>query len=618
MAAIQKNSTFIAWLIMLGLWAALHVTMAKTVAAPVFEGELLGPDGYMRLIRVDELRNGTGWYDGVIERSNAPYGDTLHWTRPMDVLILVVAGVAGLFTDPAQALFAAGAIVSPIVIFFACFVAAWAARPLIGRDRSLLAVFVLLLQPAVLSYTMLGRADHHSLQFLVFILCIGVTLRLLDKAATIRTGVLAGLSYGLALWVTVELLLLIALCQAALCWVWIRQGGDHPRALLAAGGAFLAITVLILLIERGPSGAFAVEFDRISIVHATLAAMTTAVWGIAWALQHRWASRAQTGTLAIRMAGILAAGGGGLVIIGFLYPAFFAGPWASVDPRIIPIWHEQVAELEPLLPTDTKSLGRFLFFLGATVPSLGFLAVMGWRHRATLTGLRWAFLGLLLAVYFALSLKHLRFAPFAEIVSIWVIAEMVGRIVDWSERALTGPRQFAMKCTATFALILGALIAGTFVLSISPAAEAEESGPECRIRKIAAVLNDPSGLGAKPLVIGGLLDHGPEILYRTRHAAIGAPYHRNGDGIWDSHRLLAATDEAETQALINRRGIDLILVCPSKAERSFFQLEQNPGSLYSRLNAGETPVWLTPVPLDAAQADGFRLYRVERPLTARR
>ena len=618
MAAIKKNSTFIAWLIMLGLWAALQVTMAKTVAAPVFEGELLGPDGYMRLIRVDELRSGTGWYDSVIERSNAPYGDTLHWTRPMDILILVVAGIAGLFTDPAQALFIAGAVISPIVLFFACFVAAWAARPLIGTDRSILAVFILLLQPGVLSYTMLGRADHHSLQFLVFIFCIGTTLRLLDRTATLRTGVVAGVSYGVALWVSVEVLLLIGLCQAMLALTWIRQGGKHAGVLLAAAGAFLATTAIVLPIERFPTGLFAVEFDRVSVVHVTLAAMTAAVWAFAYLLQHRWAVRGQTGSVVTRFTAILAVGGGGLIAVGFFFPAFFAGPFANVDPRIIPIWHEQVAELEPLLPIDTKSFGRFLFFVGAAVPCLGYLAVMGWRQRTTLAGLRWAFLGLLLAVYFALALKHLRFSPFAEIISVWVLAEMVGRVIDWSERALTGARQFAMKCTATFALILGTLIAGTFVLAISPAAEAEEPGPECRIRMIAAVLNDPSGLGAKPLVIGGLLDHGPEILYRTRHAAVGAPYHRNGDGIWDSHRLLAASDEAETQALINRRGIDLILTCPSKAERSFYKLGETSGSLYSRLNAGETPDWLTQVPLDPEQADGFTLYRVTRPLAAQR
>ena len=97
MAAIKKNTGIVVWLIILGLWAALHLTMAKTVAAPVFDGELMGPDGYMRLIRVDDLRNGSGWYNSTIERSNAPYGDALHWTRPMDLLILLVSGIASLF-----------------------------------------------------------------------------------------------------------------------------------------------------------------------------------------------------------------------------------------------------------------------------------------------------------------------------------------------------------------------------------------------------------------------------------------------------------------------------------------------------------------------------------------
>lgn len=608
MAALGKSKTFIPWLIIFGFWAALHALLGKTVAAPVFDGQLLGPDGYMRLVRIGELLDGTGWHESLIARSNAPYGDPLHWTRPMDVIILALAALASPFTDDAQALFFAGAVSSPIVAFVACIAVAWAARPVLGRDRAILAVFIFLIQPGIVSYTMLGRADHHSLQFVAFILCIGATVRLLADRRSVRTAVAAGAIYGLALWVSIELLLLVGLCQATLAAVWLWRDRTFTRTQLIVGGAFLATVLLALFIERPIAGWFDIEYDRLSIVHVALAAIVTGFWLALFQNGHNRTDDSLRGRMAV--AGI--AGVASLGVFGLLFPAFFAGPFATVDPRILPIWHDQVAELRPLLPTDMKSLGRFLFFIGAGLPCLIFMGVILWRERNHPASIRWAFLTLVLGVYFILSLKHLRFAPFAEIASVWVLAEMVGRLMKWSEHILTGARQFAVKCGATFFITLGALMSGTFVLAVTPDKAVDGKHPECEIANIADLLNDRNGLGANPVVVGGLLDHGPEILYRTRHSVVGAPYHRNGDGIWDSYRLLAATDDAESRAIVERRDIGIIVICPSVAERRFYSDDDEPNRLYSRLLADNPPDWLTPVPVDREATSGFRVYTVRR------
>ncbi len=608
MAALGKSKTLIPWLIIFGLWAALHAMLGKTVAAPVFDGHLLGPDGYMRLVRIGELLGGTGWHESLIARSNAPYGDALHWTRPMDMIILTVAALASPFTDDTQALFFAGAVTSPIVAFFACIAVAWAARPVLGRDRAILAALIFLLQPGVLSYTMLGRADHHSLQFVAFILCIGATLRLLADRQSVRTAIAAGAIYGVALWVSIELLLLVGLCQATLATVWLWRDRAFTRNQLIVAGTFLATVLVALIIERPVTSWFDIEYDRLSIVHVALAAIVAGFW---LALYQNGHNRADT-MLRTRMSVAGLAGIASLGVFGLFFPDFFAGPFASVDPRILPIWHDQVAELRPLVPTDMKSLGRFLFFIGAGLPCLIFLGFILWRERTHPASLRWAFLTLVLGVYFILSLKHLRFAPFTEIASVWALAEMVGRLMKWSEHVLTGARQFAVKCGATFFIILGALMSGTFVLAVTPDKAIDEKHPECEVANIADLLNDGSGLGAKPAVVGGLLDHGPEILYRTSHSVVGAPYHRNGDGIWDSYRLLAATDDAESQEIVQRRDIGIIVICPSVAERRFYLDDDEPGRLYNRLLADNPPDWLTPVPTDGEATSGFRIYSVRR------
>ena len=77
------------FLALAALWAPIHALAVVSGFSPVLDGELKGPDSYMRLVRVDALWSGGGWFDNLIVDSNVPLGDTLHWTRPFDVLILL-------------------------------------------------------------------------------------------------------------------------------------------------------------------------------------------------------------------------------------------------------------------------------------------------------------------------------------------------------------------------------------------------------------------------------------------------------------------------------------------------------------------------------------------------
>jgi len=90
-AAKPGESRYLPWLSIFVLWALVQVMVLAVGASPVFEGGLIGTDGYMRLVRVELLQETGAWFDGRIPRSNAPYGDTLHWTRPLDVLLLGAA-----------------------------------------------------------------------------------------------------------------------------------------------------------------------------------------------------------------------------------------------------------------------------------------------------------------------------------------------------------------------------------------------------------------------------------------------------------------------------------------------------------------------------------------------
>jgi hypothetical protein len=357
------------------------------------------------------------------------------------------------------------------------------------------------------------------------------------------------------------------------------------------------------------SAFFTAEFDRISIPFVAIAILTCAVWAAAAMLENR---TFRIGQVRYRLPLIGVAGCGGLVVLLTFFPDFISGPFVAVDPRVLPIWHAHVAELVPLMPDTLNHTGQFFFFIGGVALCLPYAIVLAWRNRNDRANFRWIFLAAVIAVYFALSLQHVRVAPFAELASVPVLADMIARLVDWSERRLGTLRRVLVTCTGSFVLMFGGVLSGSYLLSLSANASVDAVTPVCNVSAIAPVLNDPEGLGRNPLVIAGLLDHGPEILYRTRHAVVSTPYHRNGDGIWDSYRLFAAEKESESRRIVSRRGIDLLIVCPTGAERRFFANKKGSRNLYSRLLDGEVPAWLAPVEFKPAGASDFRLYRVLR------
>jgi len=609
MAGTETKNSVTPWLIVAALWALLHAVLAATVASPVFHGHLPGPDEYMRLVRVTALFDGEGWYDGTIDRSNASYGDTLHWTRPLDVLILAGTAMLAPFMDAKDALFAAGAALPPILGLAACLAVAWAAFPVLGRERAIFAAFLVLIQPALVAYTVAGRTDHHALLFALSALVIGGVIRTMSGRPTTGTSIAAGAAYGLAIWTSVEMTLLVALCQGAAVISWIRFPRVSARPQVIVAASFLAVMLLAHVAEHAPRALMLVEYDRISVPYVVIAALTFAVWSVVWALERR---NPETLMPRRRLVAIGVAGAVAVGVLLTLFPDLIGGPLAGADPRLDDIWQRRVMENHPLAPTTLRRTGEFLFFIGAVAIAIPYAVVAGWRRRAEPAGMPWFFVATVCTVYFLLALMRFRLAPFAELASTLALADMIARVIGWSERHLDKARCLLVNGTASFALMFGSILSGLYIMTLAAAASDGRAYPKCAISAIAPLLNDPNGLGARPLVIAALLDRGPEILYRTRHSVVSSPYHRNVAGIWDTYRIFDATDETESRSIVARRGIDLLLLCPSAAERQFFDGKKAGPNLYSHLLDGRAPDWLAPVAIDPNAASGFRLFRVLR------
>ncbi len=610
--AHAQASRRLSLLAILVFWACIHGGAIVLSASPVLDGGLLDTDSYMRLVRVQHLHDGGAWFDDSVARSNAPYGSTLHWTRPMDVLLLGGAFLLSAFLDFPSALYWAAASVGPLLALATALAVAWAGRPLVPAPlRPLLAV-ALLIQPAVAAYSMAGRADHHALLLLLFVVQLGLVLRLAMGWRSRGLPLAAGALAAAGVWVGVEFMLAVGIAAAALWLGWLRHGADRLASNLWFATGFVAAIGMALLVERPLASVLEPEYDRLSIVHGVAAAVYAGCWALI-AFVAALAGTPSSGRVRFLLSAPCALAGAAALFA--VYPKVFAGPTADMDPALVPIWFAKVKELQSVLPSDTESLGRFLLWLGPATICLPYagLRVRAERSRPAAAG--WAYLALAVCVYLVLSVQHIRFAPYAEAAALIPLVSLVGTLRDWLSRIEGETLRGACRAFVTVGLLAGMTLAGALI-GYGPGADSGASrarkGGTCDFRRLSAFLDRPEGWGGRPRIILGHFDYGPELLYRTRHSVLAGPYHRNARGILDIRRAFAAREDAASRDVIEARGVDLVLLCPGGKERATYGVLEGRSSFYTRLLEGRVPDWLRPVALPEGLAGDFRLYEVVR------
>jgi len=645
-----------------GLWFVTLAAVAIFTYPEVFSGAQLDADGYMRLVRVGLLVETAAWFDHVIPRSNWPVGEALHWTRPLDVLIVALAAPLIPFIGTGPALNAAGSLVSPLLHLASCLLIFRVAAPLVSHRALALAAPALLVQPVVISYGLPGRADHHALIGLLFIAALGTGVRWMLEPTSRRWPALTGAICALGIWVSPEFMLPLALFFAAGGLLWLSgPGGRHavPPNLALSGALFTGLVVALLL-ERPPSAWLAEVHDRISIVHVAMAAVALGFWGVVagvvraregggGALPDTTHSRdpdpdpTRFGEVPLRRIFGTALGAVGAAgVMALLYPDFFRGPWISAHPEVQAIWLSRVQELQPLLthglagfghPGGLEGLGRAVATVGMAPVAVVFLARLpALARRATV--LRPVLV--LATVLFALmTLAQLRWGLYAGVMLALGITVAIDDLLGRIDERASGLRRRLLRVGTILLLIPAPLLVGFGVESVdgdvdaraaASDADARGSGPEtdrgtaaavevgtttetgCPIARVAPQLRATDGLGARPTTVLAHLDRGPEILFRTPHRILAGPYHRNADGILDIYAVFTSPDPEVVRGIVSRRDAGLILICP-EADRGFLG-DGPPESLFHRLVDGPLPDWVEEIDLNEPPNAGIRLFRI--------
>lgn len=530
----------VAWILGAGAYIAKAIFTAATTPL------ILDTDDAMRLNEVHDFLAGQPWYDLVQHRLNTPYGAELHWSRLIDVpeatLILFLRPFAGATTD------VLAAYVWPLALLA---VLLWLSAKLalrLGRHEALWAALLL---PIVSLITMgefaPGRFDHHSAQILCSLAILYCAIAALERP---RFALGAGFFAAVALSIGIEGLPIVAATVLVFGLMWVA---DPKRgAAMRDFGLSFAVTMALGLAQGvAPPRWFELRLDAISIVYVVAAILCA----VAFVLLPLLRLRTPMQRLVAAVAAAAVAGG----LLLWLDPLLLRGPYAALDPWLVQNWLARISESQ----TFAQSLVEDpVYPIGVTVPVLTGLVYAGWNIVRKRDVAAWLIVAGFLIVGVAVMLIQIRAARIVTPLALPACAALVA--ASW-RRLLARPGIVpALGMVGSVVVSAGLAMAILAALLPLPAPLSHAAVDRRACLQPSAFVR----LASLPRQrIMAPVDLGSHLLLFTRHSVVGAPYHRNQQGLLDTFHFFDGPI-GEARNILAQRDIHLVVVCPAMSELS--------------------------------------------------
>lgn len=594
-----------------GLWllVTLYYAWAFLVYphSPVMRGEFPDTDDYMYLNQVLDWMKGQGWYDNIQHRLDPPAGVPIHFSRlaqlPMAGLIALIE-LLGLGPKGSATIMA---MIYPIILLGCFFLALrWVAESLMPKEWAGVTSFVGLFALQTLFLFEPGHVDHHNLIVILEALTLGCVLRMIQQPEKhlwpLYTGIIMAFGMVIALEILPWLLLL-----SAFVGLWAVVKGGHALR----GGLLYALSLFVtsaagLLLTRPSLDLFNLDVLTYSVVYVILAGGIAVTFACCFLMR--------SAPLAARLIlGSIMAVVAGLVFLQH-FPELIAGPYGGIDPALARIILDEINEAQPFKTPDATWLNVFWVAVSS------FVALpLGFWFLGKARGVQfwcWSLLMLMMLAMTGLAFFYQRrFIGTANMLQIFPLAVMLQRGWGWVGAHWQGrPRFYAEMALILLAgplpaVLVPALADGrnfnTGVL-LFPVALSGGQGL-CQTYELENALRNPLTLGNHPRMIMSPIGMGPELLFRTQHKILAAPYHMDVEGNVDSTRFFSTPYPDEAEAIVRRRHIDLVISC-MLAESFYFNTRPwdkaadtaGPGKDFAphfieRLISGHIPAWLKPV-----------------------
>ena len=608
-----------------------------------------GTDTYMRMVRVNEwvraISENIGrdswsdlwpdlWYGNFSASSNWPYGQTLHWTRPLDIIIVAGGLLLAPITGIERGLYYSGVSVSPFLAMLSILILFRATRSFLDTRGQVSMAILVVAAPITKNYFYAARPDHHSLLVFLFAVVFSYLIIMLyeddegeddnngDK--NIKHPIIAGSVAAVAVWTSVEALVTVAFGAGVIGFFWLIKGKLEYLGKLRwfLWGLALA-SIAAIALERPPAGWFqAVEYDRISIPHITLFLMLALVSELIWRI---WKNKKTTSTYTDRFIGGTIMVALPAIILFLIFPNFFKGPFAgAMDIRLQEVWLNKIEELRPMFDGDVASVSLATMHLAPLLWVAWWLKKIRNKKEASLSDSVSAnsvpsslvlviILGII--IFVPLSIYQVRWSAYLGIILAVPLASLAQMLFDFRSGPTVGPATKDEPGTPIFrvpivasvfiAPALGALALTSLLTNETADSNASKN---CKWSDVAPQLKKISQQNGRKINIMTRIHEGPEVLYRTGQNVVGTPHHRNTEGILDSFKVLASTNLGEAFSILSKRSIDYLAFCKDTIEERVYL--NTPGETLTRMMVdGRQPKWLEAVTLPGDAGDRFYLFR---------
>lgn len=570
--SIDWRLVAIAFMVTATVLVVRAITQAATV--PLFNDT----DDAMRLVQVRDLLAGQDWFDLTQHRLNTPDGASMHWSR------LVDAGIAGLVLlfsplGPATAEIVA-AYAWPLLLLLAMLVAsAGLAVRLGGRGAELPGVLLPAFSLVTLTEFIPGRIDHHSVQIVLALVMAWAALGAIRRPAM---AIWAGISAATALAIGTESLPVVVAAIVAIGVAWIADA-RMSRALGLFGLSFALATLLHFLAALPPDRWTSVACDAISLTYLVAAFAIGAGLGLCAVLPLADRPGWQRLIVGLLLGVVIAAG------LAIVFPQCLRGPYANLDSWLLDNWIDRIDEAKPLWAAFPASPA---FLVAALLPVLIAVATALWHltHPAGRRRVWIVYLGFigLTALVMLLQVRGARIALPLALPGVAVAISLLR--AAYLRRSIPAGLGLMLAWFAGAGLAVGLVVNAmvppphTTVPDGAPATDLAA----CRLPQSYAQL-----AALPPARVMSFIDLGAHVLAYTPHAVVGAPYHRNVEGIVDTFAFFNGA-ESGARDIATRRGLELVVVCRGMPELRGLP-DAAPDALARRLANGDPPPWLQPV-----------------------
>lgn len=575
------------------LWALLQLGPMIWSLSPLGFHNLYGPDDYMRMVQVQAF---------LIAPFSSPYEmprigpegvSNFTWTRLADILPALTLLFFDSFMPRARAVYAAAMAVPAIHLILLMGLTYIYVRILCKKRAAITGLIILCMIWPMMRQFMPGRVDHHALT-LLFSLGAVICLMLSAKRPSCPVAPLAGgFLLALALSVAVEILPWIAVLSGLGALLWILKGHDYLRANFVFALSLCVGTIVSFYVWRYPHAGFGFACDTLSFQIALLVSAVALFWCMVFMAARKLSDvphRLAAAVVAAVISGAVLWPAAGICVID---------PYHIKSALVRDIWLNGVQEAQPwyaLWHTNPQMM------IQAALPFIGGVGFSLWAYKKDEEQkLFWGALLIIMLCGAVLANMQLRFGECAALLSTAPIAWGISQ--GWRKYCSYETKRRVMISTVFFVLCLGIFTLRFYGHSVKPEA-AERINNQCSSHLIASILGvQPKGL------VAAYINLGPDILFRTDHHVMAAPYHINEAGIEGVYNIFTAPDVAAAQEAVYQNKVDYLVLCP--AELSYWQEVSGKEDIFAaELLAGNVPAWLSRLPeLDGQKAQIFKVYQ---------